>query len=49
MVQAEYDAAVKESYQRLQEAVTSINDILEELQQLREELVGEDTGAAVED
>lgn len=46
VVQAEYEGAVRESYQQLQEAVTSINDIIVELQQLRADVLGEEGPAA---
>ncbi len=42
MAQAEYESAVKESYQQLQGAITTINEVLEEVRQLKEELVGEE-------
>ncbi len=47
-LQAEYEAAVKESYQRLQGAITGINEVLEEVQQLKVELVGEEQEEAGE-
>ena len=36
--QAEYEAAVKEAYQKLQRNTEAINDVIEEVRQLRAEL-----------
>lgn len=39
--QAEYEGAVRETYQQLQAAITSINDAIQEVRQLRQELLEE--------